>query len=282
MSAPPDWLKKSSKAAKIAFAAPKATKSPVPSAPAGEPQEISDVPKLAKPLIMPPPQGPVSVKYHQAYEQQKNAPSVVKTKLTGSEAALLELVKTEIATSPFAHSEDLWAARPMAWYAERLGVTERQINRLSRSIPLIWRRVKVTDKNLTLFRDGDPAEKTSYDFAQMMAKDFNDFTGRRTSRKDFGNLLYFAKELNEFAPDVFLTILNDWGGFMAAAKIAVTVGMSGGDSYCKDPDEFYYLYLEYPATGVIRRFHEAAWEYYEQRLKEKTDWEKTQKKAKLG
>lgn len=278
MSAPPDWLQKSSKAAKSALKLPKpkvATKAPTNSI------TPIDKPAVTKPLHAPPPKGPVSLKYIRLYETQKSAKSIVKTKLSAGEKALLDLVKAEIANSPHEHFGQVWAARPMAWYVVELGISERQVQRRVRSIPLVWRQAKVLGTKLTLLRDGEPADKTPYDFAQMMAAEFRKRTKRQTSTKEFGSLVYFAEEFKEYAVDVFCTILDDWGGFMAAVKIAITDGLAGFDPYCKEPSGFRYRYYKYPSIQVIRRFSYVAYHYYQHRLKEEADWEAEQaKKAK--
>jgi hypothetical protein len=280
MSNPTDWLKNSSAKAKATLkdAKPKAIAKavPVPTPAKGK------ITAKEKPFFSPPPKGPVSRKYIRMYEAQKNAPSVVKTKLTAGEMALLDLVKEEIATAPHEHFGQIWAARPMAWYAEKLGVTTRQVNRRVRSIPLVWRLGKVNGKNLPLLRDGDPADKTPYDFAQMMSAEFRKHTKRQTSAKAFGSLVYFAEEFKEYSVDVFCTILDDWGGFLAAVKVAITDGLAGFDPYCKEPDAFRYRYYQFPSIHVIRRFSYVAYHYYEHRLKEEADWEAEQTKSKPG
>lgn len=279
MSGPPDWLQKASKGAKATLklakpkTAPKAAFALTATVNKGE---------VAKPLLAPSPKGPVSLKYIRIYEAQKNAPSTVKAKLSAGEKALLDLVKAEIANSPHEHFGQVWAAQHMAWYAEKLGISERQVNRRVRSIPLVWRQARVQGTMLALLRDGEPADKTPYDFAQMMAAEFRKRTKRQISARQFGSLVHFAQEFKEYSVDVFCTILDDWAGFMAAVKVAITDGLAGFDPYCKEPGAFRYRYYQYPSIHVIRRFSYVAYHYYEHRLKEEADWEAQQKKTKSG
>jgi hypothetical protein len=280
MSAPPDWLQKASETGKALL---KQTKPKVSATTA--PDAVPSKEKVAGKdniFLTPPTKGPVSLKYVRMHAVQKNALSVVKKKLSTGENALLDLVRAEINAFPYEHFGQVWAARPMAWYAAKLGISERQVNRRVRSIPLVWRQGKVNGVKLSLLRDGDPADKTPYDFAQMMSAEFRKRTKRQTSPKQFGSLLYFAKEFEEYSVDVFCTILDDWGGFMAAVKVAITDGIAGFDPFCKDQKAFHYRYYEFPNIQVVRRFSYVAYHYYEQRLKEEADWETEQAKGKPG
>jgi hypothetical protein len=280
MSSPPDWLQKSSAKGKMLLKQTKPKASAKATTAAAQAKE--KITGKEKPFFEPPPKGPVSRKYIWMYETQKKAPSVLKTKLSTGEKALLDLVRDEIATSPHEHFGQLWAAQTMAWYAGKLGITERQVNRRVRSIPLVWRQAKVNGTKLPLLRDGEPADKTPYDFAQMMSAEFRKRLKRQTSAKQFGSLVHFAQEFKEYSVDVFCTILDDWGGFMAAVKIAITDGLAGFDPYSKDPSTFRYRYYQFPSIQVIRRFSYVAYHYYEDRLKEEENWEAEQGNAKPG
>jgi hypothetical protein len=269
MNAGSNWLKKSTQDAKASLKHVKTPEDkPVP----------HSGPLVAKPLLAPPPKGPLSLKYIRLYEAQKKSSSVVKLNLSAGEQALVDVVAAEIASAPYEHFDQVWAARPMAGYSEQLGVSERQVSRRVRAIPLVWRQAIKDGVKLTLLRTGEPADKTPYDFAQMMAAEFRKRTGRAISPAQFGSLVFFAKEVvPEWSVDIFCTILDDWGGFMAAVKVAITDGMSGIDPHCKDPEKFFFRYFQYPAIHVIRRFPYVARDYFLYRMKDEAAWQAEKK-----
>lgn len=252
-NSPPNWLSQSTTAAKDEL------KSKIKTA------TTKNSPKIASPKkewIAPSSQtGVASTYWVEKFVAADNAAITTPPKqAVGHAAQLLALVTKIIDDEPLEREGRMWAARKKAWYSEKVGVSERQLQRIAAQTPLISRVKIVNGERLVLMRPYKAGDRTPEDYARIMAHIWRSKVskGKNVSSAEFGLLVGIAKDLDIFAPDVFATVLDNWSAFMANAKIAIAIAQVEGDFYEEDPEKFVSKYYKFPSISVIRRFWKSA------------------------
>ena len=237
MNAPPDWLQKSSAKGKAEILDYKAKRAAGVKQTPFKASAASDVLK----------------------KHEKQLPTTDKAK-GASQASIdqfMALVADQIATAPFMREGHPWAARPQAWWADRLGVTTRQVQRISRAAPVRFLTVLNDDIKMTVYRPGSMADKTPEDYARIMSAMWFKASGRRATGKEFGLLVGLAKCWPEGkAPYLFDLVLSNWGAFCAGADTEIYCGMHGqpADQFKAPPEAFEKRHFAYPNIAFIRVF----------------------------
>jgi hypothetical protein len=220
---------------------------------------------LLKPFVSPgPASGVASVFWFHRYQAEKSAPQKTDAQLSSTAAKLRQLVLQVIEADPFEREGFVWAKRSQLWYAEQLGVSERQVRRLVKEIPLCQSTVKLDGHVITLLRVGNLAEKSPEAVARIMSQLWQKKVGRRPTPHEFGLLVGLAKDWPpELALDFLVTLIDNWPIFMQAVKLHVDLAKTFGDFHEPDPDAFYSRFLSFPSISVIRRFYPLAVPTYE-------------------
>jgi len=237
MSGPPGWLKTSSAAGKVEMLEYKAKRAGAVKQTPFKASAASDVLKK--------------------YEKQLPTTDKAKGASQASIDQFMALVASQIATAPLMREGHPWAARPQAWWAEGLGVTTRQVQRISRAAPVRFLTVLVDDIKMTVYRPGSMADKTPEDYARIMSAIWFKASGRRATCKEFGLLVGLAKCWPEGkAPYLFDLVLSNWGAFCAGADTEIYCGMHGqpADQFKAPPEAFEKRHFAYPNIAYIRRF----------------------------
>jgi hypothetical protein len=237
MSNHPDWLKTSSAAAKVEMLEYKAKRAGAVKQTPFKASAASDVFKK--------------------YEKQLTSNDKAKGASQASIDQFMVLVGELIATDPFMREEHPWAARPQAWWAERLGVSTKQVQRISRAAPVRFLTAMNGDIKMAVYRPGSMADKTPEDYARIMSKMWFKASGRRSTGKEFGLLVGLAKDWPPGkAPYLFDLVLSNWGAFCAGTDKEVYCGMNGqpADHFKAPPEAFVERYWKYPNIAYIRRF----------------------------
>lgn len=85
------------------------------------------------------------------YEKQLTSNDKAKGASQARIDQFMVLVGDLIATDPFMREEHPWAARPQAWWAERLSVSTKQVQRISRAAPVRFLTVLNGDTKMTVY-----------------------------------------------------------------------------------------------------------------------------------
>lgn len=238
MSSPPDWLQKSSAAGKVEMLEYKAKRAAT----------VKQTPFNASAVSV------VLKKYekHQLAETDKPKGT--------SQARIdqfMELVTELIATDPFMREGHPWAARPQAWWAERIGVSTKQVQRISLAAPVRINLPLVDGTKMAVYRPGSMADKTPEDYGRIMSKMWLKGSERQTTKKEFGLLVGLAKDWPQGkAPYLFDLVLSNWGAFCAGAHTEIYCGMHGqpAEQFKAPPEAFEERHWTYPNIAFIRRF----------------------------
>lgn len=183
--------------------------------------------------------------------------------LTGSRAAFRDLVLEVMTDDPVIYDGNAWAARPMAWYAEALQMTDRHVQRLTDAVRLRKLTIRHNGKKTTLLRWGKEQRHASDDLARIMQVVWKKKGKAKPTPKEYGMLLGLARDWPyPYAPDLFKTVIDNWSVFMGGVKVYIDMAKEGGDFYEKNPGKFHQRYLRYPSIPVIRRFWRVAPETY--------------------
>lgn len=182
---------------------------------------------------------------------------------------LTELVKDQLKLSTYEHQGQEWAARPQAWYCERLGVSTATLRRAA-SAPAFVRCVTQDDDGnpLWLIRLATGNENIGERNVirhpgAIIASRWRQATGRRPGNRDFGCICELAK-LYPVDPlwQMLDYVRKDWQTFMGAVKAEIDLAIERGET------GFRYRYYEYPSLPVILRFRAVAAECYVTHLQE--------------
>lgn len=189
-----------------------------------------------------------------------------------SKDQLVALVEKIAAEEPYEFDGFTWAARPQSFYSETMGVSIKTIGRWIKEPPFV-RRAKIIGATVTelgedvkveggtkvcLLRIGDPSEKGPNDYKNMMAKIWEQKTGKIVTQHQKRCLYGLAKELpNGAALDVFVYALNNWQTVAGAIKIAAEARPNHKPRF-----------LYYPNIPTIRSFYKAAVHVYVLHLQE--------------
>jgi hypothetical protein len=237
MSAPTHWLQKSSATGKALMLEYKAHRTMVKQTPFNA-SAVSGVLK----------------KY-----QKQHVVATDKTK--GASQARIEqfmvLVTELIATDPFVREGHPWAARPQAWWAERLDVSTKQVQRISKAAPVRFLTVLNNDRKMSIYRPGSMVDKTPEDYARIMSAMWRAATGRRTTGHEYGLLVGLAKDLPQGqAPLAFKLVIQNWHAFCGMARLEIYCGLHGepAKEFDAPPEAFQQRYMKYPSISYIRRF----------------------------
>lgn len=191
--------------------------------------------------------------------------------VTPREEQLGALVQKCIEDEPFETEGKIWARKPRAWFAQQLGISERQVQRIVAEGPFKGQTKIVDDKKVYCLRVAPKYDLSDEDAARIMAnewkkhtKDAENESVKVVSRQKFGQLKGLAVKWGSYyAPDVFVTILNNWSGFNACCSIHIELGKAYGDSFNSNKYTFKKRFYKYPSIAVMLRFHEAGWEVFE-------------------
>jgi len=145
---------------------------------------------------------------------------------------LCEMIQQTITESGYDKDGHQWAVRSMDDWAQDVGVTGRSIHALVKIAPIQTLDTGATDeygvfRRVTALRVGEAGsgvEKSQRHIANIMAKMFREKTERPVLRKAYGCLNGLAgiwPQGHQVA--IFKDMLNDWGSFMAAAKLRMTI-----------------------------------------------------------
>lgn len=235
MSNPPDWLKTSSAEGKAEMLEYKAKRAGAAKQTPFNASAASDVLKK--------------------YEKQLTSNDKAKGASQASIDQFMVLVGELIATDPFMREEHPWAARPQVWWADRLGVSTKQVQRISRAAPVRFLTVLIGDTKMTVYRPGSMTDKTPEDYARIMSKMWFKASGRRATGKEFGLLVGLAKDWPPGrSPFLFNLVLKNWPMFCSGMKQEIDLGLDGEHWLYKDPAKFEHRYLRYPSIATIRLF----------------------------
>ena len=237
MSAPPDWLQKSSATGKELMLEYKAKRAAAVKQTPFKASAASDVLKK--------------------HEKQLTTTDKAKGASQGSIDQFMVLVGELIATAPFMREEHPWAAQPQAWWAERLSVSTKQVQRISRAAPVRVLTVLNGDTKMTVYRPGSMTDKTPEDDGRIMSKMWFKASGRRTTGKEFGLLVGLVKDWpTGKAPYVFDLVLSNWSAFCAGADAEIYCGAHGqpAEQFKAPPEAFEKRHWTYPNIAFIRRF----------------------------
>jgi hypothetical protein len=167
------------------------------------------------------------------------------------------LVGELIATDPFIREGHPWAARPQAWWAERLEVSTKQVQRISQAAPIRFLTVLNNGTKMTIYRPGSKSDKTPEDYARVMSAMWRAATGRRPTGHEYGLLVGLAKAWpSGQAPLAFKLVIENWNAFCGMAQVEIYCGMHGepAKEFEAPPEAFEQRYMKYPSISFTRRF----------------------------
>ncbi|WP_417809491.1 hypothetical protein [Thioclava sp.] len=193
-----------------------------------------------------------------------------RTDLKGAAKAMHFEIEKWTKLNPIVLEGRTWAGIDSENLADILGVTTKQVQRISKSNPFRTITKRIGGRSRKLIRICSPADLTNEDFARIMVAYWRSFSGRKETREQFGMLVGLAKDSPRgLAPDIFRTVTENWSSFMAGVHLAITIGSVDGDSFDKDPECFSKKFFHYPSISVMRRFWHVAVEQYQMLVQEK-------------
>lgn len=165
---------------------------------------------------------------------------------------LLWLVDGELTHSPHYLDGAMWAARPQAWWCDRIGISERTLRRYLKKPPFQTLVAHVYGVKTTLIRVGKPLPPTK----RLVQRHLMNIWRKRVkapSAKDYGLMAGLVDAWGlELAPSILHLVIDKWPAFMAGAKIEIEkLGTKG-----------HIKYFTHPALSVIRRFAPVGAELY--------------------
>lgn len=159
----------------------------------------------------------------------------------------------------------LWAVRPLADWADMLGVDKKTVERLCAVAPIQALRTRVGGVSAILLRieapGGDNAleRKRLRDLARVMEQVFFTKTGHKLKPADFGGLNGLAEVWPDgFQIEIFKHVLADWDSFMSGAKLRSDVDQEVNGI----PDPLKALFYKFPIIWPMRKYHMVAADAY--------------------
>jgi len=224
----------------------------------------------AKPFVLPPVDSGLFTTYgFENYLKLKASPQLQADNLKGTAKLLYQQVEHWTELSPIHVEGREWAGIKVDQLADAIGVSTKQIQRLSRRPPFHTVTKLIDKRTRKLIRIGHPSDMTHEDFARIMVHDWRKATKREEQNGDFGLLVGMVKDSPRgLAPDVFRSVVANWTAFMAGVHFAIGMAEVDGDFFEEDPKKFEKKYFHYPAITVIRRFWPVALELYHMFIQE--------------
>lgn len=174
--------------------------------------------------------------------------------------ALRALVAARIVEAPYQYGGHAWAACPLQWYCDKLGISLATLKRMTGAPPFVRQRVKAGGKIVSLLRDGEPAPQSKKHSQNKLASIWRKKTGRSPGGKAYGHMAGLLDHWGiDHAEAILKMVLDNWPAFMAGVK--TEVAMLG--------DEGYDRYFQFPSSSVLLRFHHVGWEMYMMQKQEK-------------
>lgn len=168
---------------------------------------------------------------------------------------LLKLVQEAIDLDPFECDGFQWAALPQKYYCQQLGISPATLRRRISRPPFVRERARKDGKVVALLRVGKKGPITHRHTANIMAKIWQEKTGRRASPEEYGCLVGLAES---WPPDqqlkLFRMVLDQWSVFMAGVDSEITLHKA------KNDNKLYKRFYRFPSLRVIRRFSNVATE----------------------
>ncbi|WP_368184624.1 hypothetical protein [Aestuariibius sp. HNIBRBA575] len=215
--------------------------------------------------FVPPPidSGYVSISGFQEYSKLKKQVLVQPNDMTANGRKLYHEVSKWTKKKPIHQEGRVWAGKTVAELALAVGISTKQVHRYTGKNPFRHATKRIEGVKMKLLRIGEPGDLTNEDFARMMVKIWRKKTDRMETSKEFGLLVGMAKDTpSGLAPDIFCTVIENWSGFMAGVHLAISSGMSFGDEFDTNPNNFEKKFFHHPSISVTRRFWPVAKEHY--------------------
>lgn len=204
------------------------------------------------------------------------APAVVPEKVGSDRAAqFLALVKDLVTTAPYEAEGSVWAARPQAWWADKLGCSTRQVRRIVRTL-VEAKQVKTAQRmvdgvKVLLYREGSPDEKSPEDYARMMRAYLDakfkpkaavgELTKEQAadlvkrSRRSYGCLVQLAKWWGEDALPILKSVCESWTDFQSTVHDEIDLAIDDAKAKGETCD-LKHVKKDYPSIPQLRWFAE--------------------------
>ncbi len=168
-----------------------------------------------------------------------------------------------------------WVLRSRKEWADLVGVALPTITSLS-NIPPIEKLVKLVDNSkglpvkamaLRIMRDGDKQTKSVRDLARVMQHLYNEKTGQKITREQFGMLNGLAKDWPEgYQIEIFKHVISTdgWCSYMAALSLHIDLltEAEGEKGHTK-------RYYRFPSIPVLRKYWQVAADAYKSDMQQK-------------
>lgn len=204
------------------------------------------------------------------------APAVVPQPVGSDRASqFLALVKDLVTTAPYEAEGSVWAVRPQAWWADKLGCSKETVRRLIKDLGK-EHKIKTVQKmvaevKMLLVREGSPDEKSVEDYARMMRayldakfkpkakageltkKQANDLVKR--NQRNFGCLVQLAKWWGEDALPILKSVCESWADFQSTVHDEIDLAIDDAEAKGEACD-LKHVKKDYPSIPQLRWFAE--------------------------